>query len=103
MVSSGQPLAAQPELPLPGARDAVLATEQEHVDRMYDRLDGLRTLTEQQLTDTRAMGASGTPAARSERDAFASEYERRLHPAAGGGERACASAGSISPMISAIT
>ena len=42
MVSSGQPLAAQPELPLPGARDAALANEQEHVDRMYARLDGLR-------------------------------------------------------------
>jgi DNA helicase IV len=78
MVSSGQPLAAQPELPLPGARETVLAAEQEHVDRMYSRLDALRALTEQQLAETRAMGASGTPAARSERDAFATEYERRL-------------------------
>jgi DNA helicase IV len=78
MVPGGQPLAAQSELPPAGARDAVVASEQEHVDRMYARLDALRDLTQRQLTETRAMGASGTPAARSERDAFATEYERRL-------------------------
>ncbi|HEX4018526.1 MAG TPA: AAA family ATPase [Frankiaceae bacterium] len=74
----GQPLAAQSELPPTGARDAVLASEQERVDRMYARLDNQRELAQRQLTETRAMGASGTPAARSERDAFATEYERRL-------------------------
>jgi DNA helicase IV len=78
MVPGGQPLAAQSELPPTGARDAVVASEQEHVDRMYARLDALRELSQRQLTETRAMGASGTPAARSERDAFATEYERRL-------------------------
>ncbi len=78
MVSSGQSMAAQSELPLPSGREAVLATEQGLVDRMYSRLDSLRELAQRQLTETRAMGASGTPAARSERDAFASEYERRL-------------------------
>jgi DNA helicase IV len=78
MVSGGHAMAAQPQLPLPGARDTVLASEQENVDRMYARLDSLRALTQRQLTETRAMGASGTPAARSERDAFATEYERRL-------------------------
>ena len=78
MVPGGQPLAAQSELPPNEARDAVVASEQEQVDRMYARLDALRELTQQQLTETRAMGASGTPAARSERDAFATEYERRL-------------------------
>ncbi len=78
MVSGGQQMAAQPELPLSGARDVVLADEQAQVDRMYARLDVLRDQAQQQLTDVRAMGASGTPAARSERDAFATEYERRL-------------------------
>ncbi|HEX4428812.1 MAG TPA: ATP-binding domain-containing protein [Frankiaceae bacterium] len=81
MVSGGQPLAAQSELPPSppaGARDAVVASEQERVDRMYSRLDAQRELAQRQLTETRAMGASGTPAARSERDAFATEYERRL-------------------------
>jgi DNA helicase IV len=78
MVPGGQPLAAQSEVPPNEARDAVVASEQGQVDRMYGRLDSLRELTQQQLTETRAMGASGTPAARSERDAFATEYERRL-------------------------
>ena len=78
MVPGGQSMAAQSAVPPAGARDAVLATEQEHVGRMYARLDALRELTQRQLTETRAMGASGTPAARSERDAFATEYERRL-------------------------
>ena len=58
--------------------DAAIADEQHQVDTMYGRLDELRNLTDRQLTDVRAMGASGTPAARSERDAFATEYERRL-------------------------
>ncbi len=78
MVPPGQPMAAQSELPVPGARDAVLADEQENVDRMYGRLDELGQQTERQLREVRAMGATGTPAARSERDAFAGEYERRL-------------------------
>jgi DNA helicase IV len=78
MVPGGQPLAAQSELPPTGARDAVLASEQDRVDRMYARLDAQRELAQRQLSETRAMGASGTPAARSERDAFATEYERRL-------------------------
>ncbi len=78
MVPGGQSMAAQSELPPSGGRDAALAAEQEQVDRMYARLDALRDLAERQLTETRAMGASGTPAARSERDAFATEYERRL-------------------------
>jgi DNA helicase IV len=78
MVPRGQSMAAHSEVPSAGARDAVVATEQERVDLMYARLDALRELTQRQLTETRAMGASGTPAARSERDAFATEYERRL-------------------------
>jgi DNA helicase IV len=78
MVTSGQQMAAQPELPLPGGRDSVLAYEQERVDHMYSRLDDLRDLTQRQLTEVRAAGAFGTPASRSERDAFAGEYERRL-------------------------
>jgi DNA helicase IV len=69
---------AQPELPLSNSRDAAVASEQLKVDGMYGRLDELRAQTERQLADVRAMGAFGTPAARSERDAFATEYERRL-------------------------
>jgi DNA helicase IV len=78
MVPGGPPSAAQPELASTEMRDAVMASEQAHVDRMYARLDALREQMQEQLRDVRAMGASGTPAARSERDAFATEYERRL-------------------------
>ena len=57
MVTSGQQMAAQPELPLPGGRETVLAFEQERVDHMYSRLDDLRDLTQRQLTEVRAAGA----------------------------------------------
>ncbi len=79
----------QAELPVAGSRDEALADEQARVDRMYARLDGLRELTRRQLTEVRAMGATGTPAARSERDAFASEYERRLAQLRGVEHRLC--------------
>ncbi|MGQ7352836.1 HelD family protein [Quadrisphaera oryzae] len=54
------------------------AGEQARVDERYDRLDLLRTSTEARLRDVRAAGSSGTPAARMERDAFATLYEDRL-------------------------
>lgn len=54
------------------------AGEQARVDERYDRLDLLRTSTEARLREVRAAGSSGTPAARMERDAFATLYEDRL-------------------------
>lgn len=54
------------------------AAEQGRVDERYARLDLLRTSTEQRLKDVRAAGSAGTPAARMERDAFATLYEDRL-------------------------
>ncbi len=70
--------ATTPEAESATTFDDVVAAEQQQVDAMYGRLDELRASTEQQLVETRAAGAFGTPAARSERDAFATEYERRL-------------------------
>ena len=61
-----------------GTLEDAVAAEQAQLDTMYGRLDQLRAQAERQLIEVRAMGASGTPAARSERDAFATEYERRL-------------------------
>ncbi|PWJ55720.1 DNA helicase IV [Quadrisphaera granulorum] len=54
------------------------AGEQARVDERYARLDLLRSSTEARLRDVRAAGSSGTPAARMERDAFATLYEDRL-------------------------
>ncbi|WP_257570685.1 AAA family ATPase [Streptomyces sp. NP160] len=54
------------------------AGEQERVDERYARLDLLRSSTERRLRDVRAAGSTGTPAARMERDAFATLYEDRL-------------------------
>jgi DNA helicase IV len=55
-----------------------LAREQAYVAVLYDRLDHLRVLTAGRLADVRRSGASGTHAARTERDAFATLYEDRL-------------------------
>ncbi len=54
------------------------AGEQRRVDERYARLDLLRASTEDRLREVRAAGSSGTPAARMERDAFATLYEDRL-------------------------
>ena len=59
-------------------RHRELQREQGYVDRLYARLDELRTSTREQLREVRLRGASGTPQARSERDAFATLYEDRL-------------------------
>jgi DNA helicase IV len=61
-----------------GAVENELAREQEHVSVLYARLDELRELTERRLAQVRRAGASGTHAARTERDAFATLYEDRL-------------------------
>jgi DNA helicase IV len=60
------------------AKQAELAREQAYVDRLYGRLDRLRAQSRDQLREVRRRGASGTPQARSERDAFATMYEDRL-------------------------
>ncbi len=52
--------------------------EQEVVDRLYDRLDGMRERTAADLADVRRTLATGTHQSRSERDAFATLYENRL-------------------------
>ncbi len=61
--------------------------EQRHVDILYARLDLLRDRTDRELRRVRRAGASGTPQARSERDAFATLYEDRLLQLTGVEER----------------
>lgn len=63
--------------------------EQRHVDVLYARLDLLRERTDRELRAVRRAGASGTPQARSERDAFATLYEDRLVQLSGVEERLC--------------
>jgi DNA helicase IV len=60
------------------ATTSELELEQAYVGRLYQRLDELRASTRRDLQDIRRRGASGTPQARSERDAFATHYEDRL-------------------------
>jgi DNA helicase IV len=60
------------------SRSKEIAREQAHVDELYGRLDELREQARERLTEVRRRGASGTPQARSERDAFAALYEDRL-------------------------
>ncbi len=49
--------------------------EQAHLDRVYQRLDQMRTGYSSSLADVRREGPSGTHQNRSERDAFAAHYE----------------------------
>ena len=63
--------------------------EQQHVDVLYARLDLLRERTDRELMRVRRAGASGTPQARSERDAFATLYEDRLVQLTGVEDRLC--------------
>ena len=63
--------------------------EQKYVDVLYRRLDWLRDRTDRELRAVRRAGASGTPQARSERDAFATLYEDRLVQLSGVEERLC--------------
>ena len=55
-----------------------LDQEQDHVTRVYTRLDELRAHTRKRLAEVRRTGAVGTHQNRSERDAFATLYEDRL-------------------------
>jgi DNA helicase IV len=54
------------------------AAEQAHLDLVYGRLDQVVDAATQQLAAIRRAGSTGTPQARSERDAFATTLEYRL-------------------------
>jgi DNA helicase IV len=64
-------------------------SEQRYVDRLYARLDYLHDRTEADLARVRRAGATGTPQARSERDAFATLYEARLVQLRGVEDKLC--------------
>lgn len=66
-----------------------VASEQRYVDLLYARLDLLRLRAETELAGVRMAGATGTPQARSERDAFATLYESRLVQLRGVEDRLC--------------
>src|SRR3954468_14285702 len=63
---------------LVGGKTGEIDREQEHLTRLYARLDHLRDQTRARIAEIRRRGASGTPQNRSERDAFATMYEDRL-------------------------
>lgn len=63
--------------------------EQVYLDALYARLDLIRDRTDVELRNVRRAGATGTPQARSERDAFATLYENRLAQLRGVEERLC--------------
>lgn len=63
--------------------------EQRYLDHLYARLDHLHDRTEADLIRVRRAGASGTPQARSERDAFATLYEDRLVQLRGVEDKLC--------------
>lgn len=60
------------------AQQRALAGEQGHVDRVYERLDGLRAEARLRLEQVRRAAGGGTHQNRSERDAFAALYSDRL-------------------------
>ncbi|HEX5016196.1 MAG TPA: ATP-binding domain-containing protein [Actinomycetes bacterium] len=66
-----------------------IEAEQAYLDVLYGRLDLVRDRTATELAKVRRAGASGTPQARSERDAFATLYEDRLTQLNGVEERLC--------------
>ena len=79
--------------PDPNDRDTPLErerrAEQRHVDVLYERLDELRGASERALDRARRAPTAGTPAARSERDAFATLHARRLSQLRGVEDRLC--------------
>lgn len=66
-----------------------IVSEQAHLDRMYARIDQLTGSAQIQLERVRAAGSTGTPQARSERDAFAQTLEQRLAQLRGVQDRLC--------------
>ncbi|UFU04213.1 AAA family ATPase [Ruania suaedae] len=73
-------MASSDAVPDPASADSSVAhrLEQEHLDRVYARLDDLREHTRTRLGAVRRTGATGSHQNRSERDAFATLYEDRL-------------------------
>lgn len=75
-------MTSSPEHPdsesLPAQVRTELQREQEHLDRVYHRVDGLTESAESRLQEVQRAGASGTHQARSERDAFAGTLAARL-------------------------
>jgi DNA helicase IV len=66
------------ESPVDDAVPTELAHEQQHLDVLYDRVDTLSAAAETELRLVQRAGASGTPQARSERDAFAGTLAARV-------------------------
>ena len=58
--------------------DTERKSEQQHLDRLYSRLDELRVRSERALETVRRAPTVGTPGARSERDAFIALHAGRL-------------------------
>ena len=58
--------------------DTERKSEQQHLDRLYGRLDELRVRSERALETVRRAPTVGTPGARSERDAFIALHAGRL-------------------------
>jgi DNA helicase IV len=69
--------------------DAERKAEQQHLDALYERLDELRDRSEQALARVRRAPTTGTPAARTERDAFIALHAARLRQLRGVEERLC--------------
>jgi DNA helicase IV len=69
--------------------DTERKAEQEHLDVLYARLDELRLRSEQALDSVRRQPTAGTPAARSERDAFVALHAGRLSQLRSVEERLC--------------
>ena len=69
--------------------DTERKAEQEHLDVLYARLDELRLRSEQALDSVRREPTAGTPAARSERDAFVTLHAGRLSQLRSVEERLC--------------
>jgi len=69
--------------------DTERKAEQEHLDVLYARLDELRLRSEHALDSVRRQPTAGTPAARSERDAFVALHAARLSQLRSVEERLC--------------
>jgi DNA helicase IV len=69
--------------------DTERKAEQRHLDVLYSRLDELRVRSERALDSVRRQPTAGTPAARSERDAFVALHAGRLSQLRSVEERLC--------------
>jgi len=69
--------------------DTERKAEQQHLDVLYARLDELRVRGERALDSVRRQQTAGTPAARSERDAFVTLHAGRLSQLRSVEERLC--------------